>query len=147
MLLLFELCRYRLRVHENIDSGPVNWRIRIMPPQNEFFLDSLRAVLQSLGIRTEIQMSSGLSKYAFRALDMVTKLLEWDKPIPHHSAWDLLYTHLYPRDRMLPCPELWWRRMHRQSFGEKLTSQTFTCMTCIHLMPSVCGSNRTVKVS
>jgi len=88
-----------------------------MARAGEYFLESLRGVLHALNVNTVVQVSSGLSKHGFRALDVVTKLMEWERPVPRHSAWDLAYTHLYPHKRVIPSPEMWWVCMVRVANG------------------------------
>jgi hypothetical protein len=95
----------------------MNWRVQYMAASGEFFLDSLRSILHSLAINTMVQVSTGLSLYGYRGLDVITKLLEWGKPLPRRSAWDIAFTALYPHERQEPSPDMWWRCMVRIATG------------------------------
>ena len=92
-----------------------------------FVCDPLRFLIAQRFCPVWVEVTSGFSQFAFRALDMCVSVRTWGRPPPLCEAWLLLNTSA-PRDhrREVPDPAAWWRsagdaRPHgpRESIGEE----------------------------
>ena len=98
--------------------GIQDWRLRYAPLSDEYHDQNLARLLGALGICYHIRIMSGLSKSAFRALDVYTRVVASGDAPPAYEAHDVVFSHWNPLQRRVPEAPDWWVYTLRQHIGQ-----------------------------
>ncbi len=112
--------------------GPRDWMKKYATIEGGAYMDSLRRLLRDMGTTSWIEITSGLSYLAFKALDVYIGIESYGR-VPAQRAWYLANASGPPLDRGIPHAEDWYYYTDLLSIGQREAPEEWTVdpLSCI----------------
>ena len=83
------------------------WRVTYRPKADEWHNAGLQRLLAALNIPMHIKIMAGLSKYAYRGLDLYTRVVVGNQAVSGYDAHDIVFSSWMPWAGQVPYPPDW----------------------------------------
>ena len=103
----------------SMNAGMPDWRLVFAPKVGEYHNQQLHRLLVRLGIQFHILITTGLSYYRYRAIDVYTRGIVGDAAVPDYEAHDVVYASVDPYQRPIPRAADWWMYYLREHIGQR----------------------------
>ena len=96
-----------------------DWRARYLNIAGGTYNDTFREVLLAFGVQYHLEMTFGLSQFAYLGIDAYVKVFHGSMPPPEYEAHFVLNDDRAPEYRHFHRPDQWWMCKVWRSIGQR----------------------------